>query len=242
MLSELRPLIAPLLHTQLLWLAATLAAYVLAVRLFNACGRQPLLNPLLISTLALMGVLWVTATPYANYRHGAAFIDFLLGPATVALAVPLFEYRSLLRRMWLPLLGALGAGSLTTIGTVVLVGRALGLSHQTLLSLAPKAVTTPIALGIAKSVGGSASLVVVFTMITGISGAILGLTLMRWLRIRSHAVAGFALGLGASGIGTARGFEESEEMGAFGGLAVGLNGVFTAIALPLLVHWHVIGL
>lgn len=239
---EWHAVMGSVLQTQLLWLAATLGVYFLALRVFNASRHFPLLNPLLASMLALMGLLWFSGTSYATYRHGTAFIDFLLGPATVALAVPLYEYRRLLRQMWAPLLGALVVGSLATIGSVVAVGRIMGLSRETLLSLAPKAVTTPIALGIVQSIGGSASLVVVFTMITGITGAILGLTLLRWLRVRDHAVAGFALGLGASGIGTARGFEESEEMGAFGGLAVGLNGVFTAVVLPLLVHWHVLGL
>lgn len=240
--SELNALLSPLLQGDLLWLVLTIGVYFAAVRLFQAVGRHPLLNPLLVSVLLIMAVLWLSHTPYAVYRQGTAFIDFLLGPATVALAVPLYEYRHLLRRMWQPLLAALVVGSLTGISTVVAGGELLGLSHRTVLSLAPKAVTTPIALGIVHSVGGSAALVVVFTIATGITGAIIGLTLLRWLRVRNHAVAGFAMGLGASGIGTARAYEESEEMGAFGGLAVGLNGVFTAVVLPLLIHWHVLGL
>lgn len=242
MRSDASALLNPLLHGDLLWLVLTTGVYFAAMRLFQGARRHPLLNPLLVSLLLIMAVLWVSGTPYAVYRQGTAFIDFLLGPATVALAVPLYEYRHLLRQMWLPLLAALVVGSLTGIGAVVVGGELLGFSQATLLSLAPKAVTTPIALGIVHVVGGSASLAVVFTMVTGISGAILGLSLLRWLRIRNHAVAGFAMGLGASGIGTARAYEESEEMGAFGGLAVGLNGVFTAIALPLLIHWHVLGL
>ena len=235
-------LIQPVLHGQLLWLVATLAAYAISVKLFQLSNHHSLLNPLLISILLLIGLLAITHTPYSEYRDGSELINFLLGPATVALAVPLYEYRQLLVEMWLPLVCALVVGSLVTIGSVSLLGHWLGFSLNTLLSLAPKAVTTPIALGIVQSAGGNVPLMVVFTMVTGIIGAIFGLTYLRAIRIKDPVISGFTMGLGASGIGTARCFEENEEMGAFAGLAVGLNGVFTALVVPVLIHFHLFAL
>ncbi|WP_097458650.1 LrgB family protein [Mangrovitalea sediminis] len=235
-------LIQPLLHSDLPWLVATLATYLVSVRIFKASGRKALLNPLLLSMVILIALLELTHTPYTTYRQGAELINFLLGPATVALAVPLFEYRHLLLKMWMPLAGGLIVGSLVTIGSVVALGHLADLPLPVILSLAPKAVTTPMALGIAQSAGGDVPLVVVFTMSTGICGAVFGLMLLRALRVRDHAICGFTMGLGASGVAAARCFEESEEMGAFAGLAVGLNGVFTALAVPLLIHWHIWGL
>lgn len=232
----------PLLHGQLIWLVATLAAYAISFKLFQWSNHHSLLNPLLLSMLLLMGLLSLTNTPYSEYRSGSELINFLLGPATVALAVPLYEYRALLVEMWLPLVCALVVGSLVTIGSVALLGQAMGFSLHTLLALAPKAVTTPMALGIVKSAGGNVPLVVVFTMVTGITGAIFGLTLLRAVRIKDPVISGFTMGLGASGLGAARCFEENEEMGAFAGLAVGLNGVFTALVVPVLMHFQLFGL
>lgn len=234
--------IQPLLHSDLPWLSATLAAYLLSVRIFQWSGRKALLNPLLLSMILLIALLELTHTPYTTYRQGSELINFLLGPATVALAVPLFEYRHLLMKMWMPLAGGLVVGSLVTIGSVVAFAHLAGLPQPVVLALAPKAVTTPMALGIAQSAGGNVPLVVVFTMTTGICGAVFGLLLLRLLRVRDHAICGFTMGLGASGVAAARCFEESEEMGAFAGLAVGLNGVFTALAVPVLMHWHIWGL
>lgn len=220
--------------TPLLGLALTLLVYHGAFLVYQRAGFNPLANPVAIAVLVLATLLWVTGTPYATYFEGAQFVHFLLGPATVALAVPLFEQLPRLRRLWLPLLGALVAGSVAAAVTAVLVGWALGASRATLASLAPKSVTSPVAMGIAEKIGGIPSLTAVLVAATGIIGAASARSLFNAMRITDPTVRGFALGTAAHGIGTARAFQVSDEMGAFAGLAMGLSALFSAVALPLL--------
>lgn len=220
--------------TPLLGLALTLLVYHGAFLIYQRAGFNPLANPVAIAVLVLATLLWVTGTPYATYFQGAQFVHFLLGPATVALAVPLFEQLPRLRRLWLPLLGALVAGSVAAAVTAVLVGWALGASRATLASLAPKSVTSPVAMGIAEKIGGIPSLTAVLVAATGIIGAASARSLFNAMRIDDPTVRGFALGTAAHGIGTARAFQVSDEMGAFAGLAMGLSALFSAVALPLL--------
>ncbi|WP_347554943.1 LrgB family protein [Robbsia sp. KACC 23696] len=222
-------------------LVLTLCAYLIALVLFRRSGSHPLANPVLISIVLIVLVLSLTHTPYATYFQGAQMIHFLLGPATVALAVPLFRQSAKLRRSLLPLLGGLVAGSLTAILSAVFVAHWLGLPWQTVASLAPKSVTTPIAMAISEKIGGLPSLTAVLVIATGITGAVLGPTILRLLRVREHEAGGFAIGVASHGIGTARAFQTSAEMGAFSGLGMGINAIFTAIVvpflLPLLAAW-----
>ncbi len=220
--------------TPLLGLALTLVVYHGAFLVYQRAGFNPLANPVAIAVLVLATLLWVTGTPYATYFEGAQFVHFLLGPATVALAVPLYEQLPRLRRLWLPLLGALVAGSVAAAVSAVLVGWALGASRATLASLAPKSVTSPVAMGIAEKIGGIPSLTAVLVAATGIIGAASARSLFNAMRINDPTVRGFALGTAAHGIGTARAFQVSDEMGAFAGLAMGLSALFSAVALPLL--------
>jgi putative effector of murein hydrolase len=150
--------------------------------------------------------------------------------------VPLYANLGTLRRNLLPLGGALVAGSLTAALTAVGIAWALGASRETLLSLAPKSVTAPIAMGVAEKIGGLPSLTAVLVVSTGILGAVLARGTLNVLRIQDHAVRGFSVGLAAHGIGTARAFQVSETMGAFAGLAMGLNGLATAFLFPGLVR------
>lgn len=220
--------------TPLLGLTATLLVYQGAFVLYRRSGFHPLANPVALAVLGLGLLLWATGTPYATYFEGAQFVHFLLGPATVALAVPLLEQLPRLRRLWLPLLGALVAGTLAATVSAVGIGWLLGASRATLASLAPKSVTTPVAMGIAEQIGGLPSLTAVLVVSTGILGAATARYLFDALRITDPAVRGFALGTAAHGIGTARAFQVSEEMGAFAGLAMGLSALFSAVALPAL--------
>ncbi len=224
--------------TPLLGLTVTLLVYQGAFMLYRRSGFNPLANPVAISVVLLASLLWATGTPYARYFEGAQFVHFLLGPATVALAVPLFEQAGRLRRLALPLIGALVVGTLAATVTAIGVAWALGASPATLASLAPKSVTTPVAMGIAEKIGGLPSLTAVLVVSTGIVGAASARFLFDALRINEPAVRGFALGTAAHGIGTARAFQVSEEMGAFAGLAMGLSALFSAVALP----WIVAGL
>lgn len=218
--------------TPLLGLAATLVAYQCAVVVHRASGLNPLVNPVAIAVALLGLALWATATPYARYFEGAQFVHFLLGPATVALAIPLYEQLPRLKALWMPLLGGLLAGTLAGTFTAVGVAWALGATPATLASLAPKSVTTPVAMGIAEKIGGLPSLTAVLVVCTGIVGASTARTLFDLLRIQDPTVRGFALGTAAHGIGTARAFQVSEPMGAFAGLAMGLSALFSALMLP----------
>ncbi|WP_101048297.1 LrgB family protein [Macromonas nakdongensis] len=220
--------------TPLLGLTLTLLVYGLAYRLSAAVRQHPLANPVALSIVLLGALLWATGTPYGTYFEGAQFVHFLLGPATVALAVPLYEQWGRLRRVWWPLLGGLVAGTLAGTFSAVGLAHLLGASRATLASLAPKSVTSPVAMGIAEPLGGLPSLTAVLVVCTGVVGAASARVLFDLLRIHDPMVRGLALGTAAHGIGTARAFQVSEESGAFAGLAMGLTALFSALALPWL--------
>jgi predicted murein hydrolase (TIGR00659 family) len=221
----------------LLWLALTLLIYAAAQYLQGRAGGHPVANPVLISVVLLVGLLSVTGTPYQRYFDGAQFVHFLLGPATVALAIPLHGHLPRLVALWRPIVIALLAGSATAALSAYGLAGLFGASAATMRSLAPKSVTTPIAMGIAERIGGLPSLTAVLVILTGILGAVCASGWLRLLRIRDDTATGFALGIACHGIGTARAFQISERAGAFAALAMGLNGLVTAVALPLVLPW-----
>ena len=225
-----------LARSPLLWLAVTLLVYLAALALHRASGNNSVVNPVLVSVAAIIGVLLLTGTPYPVYFDGAKFVHFLIGPATVALAVPLYTQLDRLKRMWLPLTVALVVGSATAIVSALAIGRALGASHASLLSLAPKSATLPIAMGVAEKIGGLPSLAALAVALTGIGGAIMARPLLDLLGVADPAVRGFAVGTAAHAIGTARALQVNDTAGAFAALALGLNGVATALLAPLLVR------
>jgi predicted murein hydrolase (TIGR00659 family) len=218
--------------TPLLWLTATLAAYVVADRLSLASKRNPLVNPVLIAVTLLALVLWLTATPYDVFFNGAQFVHFLLGPATVALAIPLSRNWPVIRRSLLPIMLALMLGSMTAIVSAVGIGLLFGMPADVLASLAPKSVTAAIAMGISSEIGGQPSLTATLVISTGILGAIMVTPLMNALGLKDYRARGFAAGVASHGIGTARAFQVDPVAGAFAGIALGLNGLLTAIIVP----------
>jgi predicted murein hydrolase (TIGR00659 family) len=222
---------SPLLH-----LTLTIVAYLFGDWLFRVSGRKALLNPVLLAVVALVAILAATGTTYQTYFAGAQFVHFLLGPATVALAVPLYFNVSKLRRLWLPLAAGLVAGSVTAALSAIGIAWLLGASPETALALAPKSVTAPVAMGIAEKLGGPPSLTAILVVSTGILGAVLGPLVLTALRVNEPAVRGFALGTTSHGIGTARAFQENEEAGAFSGLAMGLNALLSSLLLPPLLY------
>ena len=222
---------SPLLH-----LTLTLLAYLIGDWLYQRANMHPLLNPVLLAIVMLVSLLTVTRTSYAAYFEGAQFVHFLLGPAVVALAVPLYFNAHYLRRMWLPLLGGLMVGAATAVLSAVGAAWLLKGSKEVVLSLAPKSVTAPVAMGITEKLGGLPSLTAILVVSTGILGAIIAPSILNLLRVRDEAVRGFSMGVTAHGIGTARAFQESERAGAFSGLAMGLNTLVTAIIVPPLIY------
>lgn len=223
--------------TPLLGLTATLVAYQAAFWVYRRGNYHPLLNPVALAVALLVALLAATGTPYRTYFDGAQFVHFLLGPATVALAVPLYNQLHKLRRLLWPIAGALLAGSATAVASAVAIAWALGGSRETVISIAPKSVTAPIAMGISEKIGGLPSLTAILVVSTGILGAVLARYVLNGLRVEDHAVRGFAVGVAAHGIGTARAFTVSEEAGAFAGLGMGLNALATALMFPLLARW-----
>lgn len=228
-----------LAQTPLLWLAVTLVVYTAADALQRRAGRPAALNPVLVAVAVIIALLVATGTSYQAYFEGAQFVHFLLGPAVVALAVPLHRELARIRARAPSLAAALVAGSAAAAITAVLAARALGGSRATLLSLAPKSTTAPVAMGIAEKLGGLPSLTAGLVVLTGLLGAVVGPGLLRALRVRDPAAAGFALGVTSHGIGTARAFQLGERAGAFAALGMGLNALVTALLVPALARWLV---
>ena len=221
----------------LLWLVLTLGAYSAAFALFKLSGGNPLLNPVAVAVALVVTVLLATGTDYDTYFGGAQFVHFLLGPATVALAIPFWRNLAMVRRMLAPMAAALLAGSVTAMLSAVGVAWLLGASPATLASLAPKSVTMPIAMGVSEKLGGLPSLTAALVMLTGVIGAVTVTPLLNALRVSDPRARGFAAGLAAHGIGTARAFQLSMLAGTFAGIAMGLNGLLTALLAPVLLGW-----
>ncbi|SEU01695.1 LrgB family protein [Paracoccus homiensis] len=217
----------------LLWLTATLAAYLLGDAAFRASRRQSWANPVLIAIILLALLLGVTGTDYATYFEGAQFVHFMLGPATVALGLPLYDNLRRVRSAFWPMLAALLAGSSVGVISVLMIAKAFGIQGAVLASLAPKSTTAPVAIGIAERMGGQPTLTAALVLLTGIFGAIVVTPLLNALRIRDWRARGFAIGVAAHGIGTARAFQVNQTAGAFSGIGMGLNAVLTAIIAPL---------
>jgi len=222
-------------RTPLLWLTVTLAVYAMADMISRRAGRHPLANPVLMSILAVSLILKVSGTPYRTFFEGAQFIHFLLGPATVALAFPLYEHRHAVKKALLPMALALIAGSSTALISAVLIASFLGVPHDMLLSLAPKSVTAGVAMGITEKLGGDPTLTAVLVILTGMTGAIIVTPLFNLLKIKDYRARGFALGIASHGIGTARAFQVDPVAGTFAGIAMGLNAMLTSFLLPLLI-------
>lgn len=229
MAPDVKSLWVYLSASPLLWLTLTLAAYVAGDALSRALKRHPLANPVLVAGGLIVLVLLATGTGYATYFEGAQFVHFLLGPATVALAVPLWKNRALVRENLWPMAAALAAGSLAAALSAVAIVWAYGAPPSVLASIAPKSVTAPVAMELSKSLGGVPELTAVLVIATGIVGALIVTPLMNALGIRDFAARGFAAGVASHGIGTARAFQVSETAGAFAGIAMGLNAALTSL-------------
>lgn len=236
MIASPREIWVYLAANPLLNLTMTLAAYLVGDYLFRKSGRKAIANPVLIAIMLLVSILLVTGTTYETYFEGAQFVHFLLGPATVALAIPLYRQFDRVRHSAPAIVVSLLAGSITAVLSATLVAWLLGAPQNVVASIAPKSATTPIAMGISEQIGGLPSLTAVLVILTGITGSMIGTTLMEWLGVRNAGVQGFSLGLASHGIGTARALQVSEVAGAFSALAMGLNGIATSLLAPLMMH------
>ncbi|NYF99300.1 LrgB family protein [Janibacter cremeus] len=219
----------------LTWIFVTLLAYRAGVWLRDRTGGHPLAQPVFIAAGLVMALLAAVDVEYETYMEGGLLIHVLLGPATVALAVPLHRQAHHLKEMLVPLLVALPVGAIVSIGSAVLTVRALGGDRALELTVAPKSATTPVAIGIADQIGGVPALVAVFTMLAGLLGAVLGPGLLDRLRIRDHRARGLALGAVSHGVGTSRALHDHPTEGAFAGLSMGLTALLTSLLVPVVI-------
>ncbi|MEX2475322.1 LrgB family protein [Marinobacter sp.] len=218
-------------------IALTLGAFLSGSWIFRRMGSPIWAPPVLLSAMLLSVTLALLPIDVRDYRTGAQWLTVLLGPATVALGVPLYQQMHHIRALWRPILCTLPlAATLAAVYALVIAGL-LGATPEVLASLAPKSVTAPIAIGITEQLGGSVSLMMGGLLITGVVATLFVDLLARWLSVSDERVLGFALGLNGHAIGTARAFELGSTAGAFASLGMGLTGVFTALMLPLAFRW-----
>jgi len=236
-LNQLHQIAADLLGNPLTCLTITLISYQAGLWIYAKTRQFPLFHPVLIGALPMVGLIQWGTISYQDYFQHTELLYFLLGPATVALAIPLHAQFHHIRSLFLPILIALPLGALAAVAVSWYGAQWLGATEHTLLSLAPKSVTTPIAMGVADKLGGLPALTAGVVVATGVIGAVASPWLFRLLNIQDPRIKGFTLGLNAHGVGTAKAFEDGPVCGAFASLGLGLTGAITALSLHWVVGW-----
>jgi predicted murein hydrolase (TIGR00659 family) len=223
--------------TNLIWLIITIGVFQIGIILYERSSKALLLQPIFLTYIVVLLLLLVSDTRYEHYYKSVELIDFLLGPATVALAIPLYHNLKLIKKLFLPVVMTLIIGSSVSI----ILGCGLlfifGASSEVILSMTTKSITAAIAIITSEQIGAVPSLAVSFVIITGITGAVFGTLVFKIFKIKYDESKGFALGIVSHGIGTSRAIEISEKAGAFSALAMGLGGIFVSIILPIVIHF-----
>jgi len=217
-------------------IALTIVAYVVSREIFLRT-RVTLLNPVFVSTIVIILVLFAFGIRGDQYQPGRELMTLLLGPATVALAVPLYRHRRLLVTYWASIALGIACGSVATIATVVLFARWASLDRMLVLAVAPKSVSTPVAIDIARILGTNMSITAVLVVSTGMVGAIVGPRVLTALRISDPIARGVAIGTTSHATGTAAILQEGETQGAMSAVAMALTAIFTAFVGPFLIPW-----
>lgn len=224
-------------NTPLVWLLLTLGSFKLGIIIYEKFNKHTLLQPIIISYVIIMSSLFITGVSYEEYFRGVEIIHFFLGPATVALALPLYNNLKHIKSLFFPIMITLVVAGVFSILIAVALLWALDAQLPTILSMTTKSITAPIAIITSEQIGAIPSLAVGFVIITGIIGALLGTAIFKVIKIKHDTSKGFALGVVSHGIGTARAIEISEKAAAFSALAMGLSGIFTAVFLPLVIQY-----
>ena len=227
---------AELLASPLFCIPLTLVAYLIGTRIYVLSGKNTFMQPVVSGILLVMAAITLLDVPYEHYFNGAEIIHFLLSTATVALAIPLYHNLKYIRASVRPLLLTLLMSGIIASFTAVAIAWSLGASLEIMLSLAPKSITTPFAMGVAESIGGYPSLTAGFVIFTGIVVAVSATPIFKWLNINDPIIQGSAMGMVGHGIATARALELNNKTGAFSALSMGLMGVYTSIVLPYAVR------
>jgi len=213
----------------------TLATFEVGKRIYNKF-RLPILNPILIAILLIVGVLILFNIPLASYESGSNMLSLFLGPVTVILAVPLYKQLNLLKSHLFPILIGVTVGAITSITSVIVLGKLMGLEKVLLLSMAPKSITTPIGMELSRNIGGIQAITIVGIMITGITGAVMGPIVCQVFRIKNKVARGIGIGVSSHAVGTSKAIEMGEVEGAMSGLAIGLTGIATIVVLPIMLR------
>lgn len=214
-------------------IALTFVVYVTAQIIQKRTGMS-FLNPILVTIAVLICILMSAGVDYQTYAAGGDYIDFWLKSAVVALGVPLYRQLEAIKKQLLPILLAELAGCIAGVVSVVVVAQLLGASKEVILSLAPKSVTTPIAMEIAQTVGGIPALTAAVVVCTGIFGGMAGFKMMKYSRVKSPIAQGLSMGTAAHAVGTSAAMDVGYRYGAFSSLGLTLNGLFTALLTPLI--------
>ena len=225
-----------LLQNKYLLIALTFLCYIGAQALQKKF-RSIFLSPILLATIILICYLEVFKIDFSTYQEGGKYIEFWLKPAIVALGVPLYKQLSTIKRQILPLLLSEIAGCLAGLLSVIVIAKGLGASHEIVMSLAPKAVTTPIAMEVSQTLGGIPSLTAAVVISTGIFGGIAGFKIIKLSRIKSSIAGGLSIGTAAHAMGTSAAMGQSERYGAYSSLGLTVNGLLTALLAPIILEW-----
>ena len=211
----------------------TIIAFEIGIFINNK-WRNPLLNPILIATVLIIGFLTVTGIEYETYKVGGDYISFFLGPVTVLLAVPLYKQIQSLKRYWFPILAGITVGSATSVICVIACAKMFNLSKTLMLSLTPKSITIPMGSVFSEQIGGIPSITIVSIVITGITGAVTAPLVCRYFRIKNPVAQGVAIGTASHALGTTKAMEIGEVQGAMSSLSIGVAGVITVFITPAL--------
>ena len=224
-------------NTPLLWILITLGSFKLGIIIYEKSNKNILLQPIIVAYFLIMSALFITGLSYQEYFKSVEIIHFFLGPATVALALPLYNNLKHIKSLFFPIMITLFVASTFSIILAIALLWLLGAELPIILSMTTKSITAPIAIITSEQIEAIPSLAIGFVIITGIIGALFGTSIFKILNIKHDTSKGFALGVISHGIGTARAMEISEKAVAFSALAMGLNGIITAIFLPLIIQF-----
>ncbi len=214
--------------------------FIVGLWVYKRSGGNAVLHPLLIGTPLVAGVLYLINMDFDSYYAGNGILNWLLGPTTVALAVPLSKQMRQLPPLLVTVITAVFVGGFFATACALAIGQMFGVDQLVMLSLAAKSVTTPIAVGITEQIGGLVTLIVMVVLLTGIAGILAAQAIFRYTNVNDDRWQGLILGIAAHAIGTAKAFEKSPRCGAFATLGMGLNGIWTSAFLPLLIPYFLL--
>jgi predicted murein hydrolase (TIGR00659 family) len=221
----------------LFWLTLTIAAYIFGNFIYKKSDLNPLLNPVAISIFIVSFCLITFKVDYQRYFQGAQFIHFMLGPVTVALAVPIYNQLNLIIEEGLSIFITVVVGVIVAITSTYFFSSIFGLSEQMIYTMLPRSVTAPIAMGISEVIGGVPTLTAIITVTTGIIGASIAPFVLDYIKVKDMTARGFAIGLTSHGIGTARAMSKNKKAGVFAALAMSLSGIVTSILIVIIIRY-----